>query len=129
MPSYTLQGKAETGGTVTPLRQPARTTVADSRTAERAGLDELRSEIRGYLRMMQAFPTQDPDQVLLQISGFHARAAEIRSYLVSNESRLAQALRTKEVEPFLDHCDFQFRIHSRLQSIREMDFKISGGQV
>lgn len=97
------------------------------RKSEGLLIDALRSELDSFWTTVRKFQYMDVTEVLLALSAFSARAAEIRSNVMRSESRKLNAFRTREIDPFLDHCDFQFRIHSRLQSIREMEFKMSGG--
>lgn len=85
-------------------------------------LDEIYSEIAG-------FPGMEPDQVLLSCSGWLARLVGIRADLQRSGSHRANALRTKEIDPLMEGLDMQFKIHSRLISVRELDFKVSGAQV
>lgn len=75
------------------------------------------------------FPNMEPDQVLLFISGWLARLTGIRAVLQRSGSTRANSLRTKEIDPLIDALDQQFKIHSRLIAMRELDFKVSGAQV
>lgn len=99
------------------------------RSAQRSNLDRLRDELDGYFATMQKFEALDPVEVMFLISAMSARVAELRSHMVRQESRSANAFRTKELEPFLEECERQFKIHSRIQSMRDMEFRMSGGQV
>lgn len=94
-----------------------------------SGLQALQQELAGYLRSMQEFPSWDTDEVMRALSAMAARAAEIRLFCVRDNGAKANAFRTKEIDPFLDQCDFQFKVHSRIQSVREMEFRMAGGQV
>lgn len=78
---------------------------------------------------MRKFQVMDIAEVLLSLSAFSARAAEMRAQLVRVDNRRAAAFRTKEVEPLLEEVDRQFRIHSRLQAVRQMEWDSSKGQV
>jgi hypothetical protein len=69
----------------------------------------------------------EPDQIMVTLAGISARVIEIRANLVRREDRISQKLRTMEVEPLVDECDRQFKLWSRIQSIRELDWKMSGG--
>lgn len=95
-----------------------------------------RARIRGYMlelddiyALLPQFPTYEPDQVLLLISGWLARMTGIRADLQRSGTTRANTLRTKEVDPLIEALDQQFKIHSRLIAMRELDFKVSGAQV
>lgn len=82
-------------------------------------LDDIYANLPG-------FPGMEPDQVLLMCSGWLARLTGIRADLQRAGTAKANALRTKEIDPLIDALDQQFKIHSRLISMRELDFKITG---
>lgn len=87
-----------------------------------------RIEFDSYYQQMHLFREMEIDEILMALSAFSARASEIRSHLVRVDNRLNTAFRTKEVDPFLTEVDRQFRTWSRIQAVREMDFRLSGGQ-
>ena len=88
----------------------------------------MQGELDAYYVLMKQFNLMDTAEVLQQLSSWSARASEMRTQLVRVESRKSNAFRTREVDPFLDECDRQFKIHSRLQSLRELDWKMASGQ-
>lgn len=88
-----------------------------------------RSELDSFYAQMRKFESMHVQDVFMCLSAFSARAAEIRTQLCRDDSRKALSFRTKEVEPFLNDCEFQFKVHSRNQSVREMEFKLSGGAI
>lgn len=92
-------------------------------------LESWRAELDVYYEEMQKFEGMDPVEVFLRLSAFSARFSEIRSRVVRTENRRFISFRTQEIEPFLDECDRQFRIHSRIQSTRDLEFRLSGGHV
>lgn len=102
----------------------------DSRGQRALGtkLDSWRQELGGYFAEMQEFQNMAPDDVFLRLSAFSARASEIRYEITQTDNRRHQSFRTQGIDPFLEECDRQFRIHSRIQSVRDMEFKLSGGQ-
>lgn len=112
-------------GGAAPAVSPA---VVAAPVPERAQIERLRGELDGYYRAMQGFVSLEPDQVMLQLSAFSARASEIRTHLSRSDGRLSNAFRTREIEPFIDECDRQFKLHSRILSQRELDWRISAGQ-
>jgi hypothetical protein len=89
----------------------------------------LRKELDGYYETIVQFPEMEPDQVLLAVSGISARLVYIRAQLLRSGAMKAQKLRTSEIEPLIEHLERQFRVHSRLISMRQLDFQLSGGQV
>lgn len=98
------------------------------RDQERPVIAAYRREIDEYIEQIQSFHMAEPDQVLLAVSAVTARLVAIRVELQRSGSQRANKLRTSEVDPILDHLDQQFRIHSRLLAMRDLDFRMSGGQ-
>lgn len=86
-------------------------------------------EITGYVAQMTAWHTMEPDEVLLACSAYSARLSEMRVYLQRKGSQYCKQLLSREVDPLLGQIEFQFRVHSRLLSSRELDLRMSGGQV
>lgn len=91
-------------------------------------ITNYQSELDAYFGVMTQFNMMDPAEVMMKLSSFSARASEMRAQLIRVDSRRSTAFRTREVDPFLEECDRQFKIHSRLQSFRELDWKMAGGQ-
>src|SRR4051812_39893942 len=120
MAKYALEGAVQT----TSPDGPATSSVAfydDLTGRHKDHIDAVRHELDGYYGEMKDFAGCEPDEIFMKLAGWSARASEIRSQLVRQEGRRAQALRTREVEPFLDEIDRQFRLHSRVQAVREWD--------
>lgn len=92
-------------------------------------IENLRSEIDSYMEQMQTFPGLPSDEIFLMLSAWTARATELRIQLSRSDTQKARSFNSKEIDPFLDECERQFRFHSRVQSYREQEFKLSGGQV
>ena len=95
---------------------------------ERRAIERLRVELNEYYEMLKLFHQQEPDQVLLQVSGISARLVEMRAILMRSGSQRANKLRTSEVDPLLDNLRLQAQLHSRLIAVRTLDFQMSGGQ-
>lgn len=92
-------------------------------------LESLRNELDEYYTNMVEFRYQDPREILLMLSGYRARASQIRTFLLRNEERgPMQSFRTKELDPFRDECEFQFKLWSRLISAAQIDWEMSRGQ-
>lgn len=96
--------------------------------AEKSRVDNVLDELDAYYRSMKEFNDIEATEVLQALSSFSARASEIRSQLQRVDSKRSYALRTKHIDPFIEECDRQFKIHSRIQSIRETDYKLARGQ-
>ena len=96
---------------------------------QRDWITSFQGELDQYYAEMQDLCVMDPVEVFMKLSAFSARVSEMRSQLVRVDSRRSSSFRTKEVEPFLDECDRQFKIHSRIQAFREMELKMMGTQI
>lgn len=88
-------------------------------------------ELNHYYGRIKEFETSDPEDVLRELSGISARLTEMRANCqrLAGQSRgsVADRIRTKEIDPLLEECDRQFKLHSRLQAIREFDLRMAGG--
>lgn len=85
------------------------------------------SEVDDYLRLLQTFGSAEPDEVLRQVSAVTARLTYLRVQLIREGGQRANRLRTQELDPLMENLDMQFKIHSRLISVRQMDWDISKG--
>lgn len=88
----------------------------------------LKVELDGYYAVILGYESQEPDQVLLSISGILSRLTGMRAQLWRANTGRAQNFRTREVDPLIEGLDMQFKVHSRLISMRELDFKMTGPQ-
>lgn len=86
-----------------------------------------RSELDSYFARMKDFSVIEPDEVFRELSAMSARVSEIRGYLVRSQTRLANTFRTQEIDFFLQECDRQFKLYSRIMAIRTLDWEISRG--
>ncbi len=94
-------------------------------SSETSAIRGFQDELDSYYASMRAFSDRDVVDIFQAVAAFSARACEIRSGLVRHESRRAAAFRTRELEPFLEACDFQFRVFSRIQAVRTMEADLS----
>lgn len=101
--------------------------VDPAKSDEGAVILAARSELDGYYVQMRAFDAMDVTDIFQKVAAWSGRAAELRSHLVRQESRRAATFRTRELEPFLEQLDFQFRVYSRLQSVRQMEADLARG--
>lgn len=91
-------------------------------------LVRMRREIDEYVKVMLGFAQLDPQEVLIQVSAIAARLNAMRIELHRLGNSPATHLRTKEVDPLIGAMDTQFKIHSRLLTAREFEFRLAGGQ-
>ncbi len=86
-----------------------------------------KKEIAGYYETMYEFVNMDSLTVFQNLSQFSARASEMRSRIPANAARDVNNFRIKIIDPFIEECDRQFKLHSRIQAIMEMEARMSGG--
>jgi hypothetical protein len=91
-------------------------------------LENFRDEIFEYYRVMKEFNDMEASEVFRALSAFSARASEVRAVLMQMASKRGDALRLRLIDPFLDECDRQFKVHSRLVAIQEADMRLAGGK-
>jgi hypothetical protein len=92
-----------------------------------ATLDQYRTELAEYRAAMCTYHCTDSDIVMGTISAHHARVAEIRSDLQYMAGKDANDLRTKQVDPFLNELEFQFKVTSRRLAGLESEARLAGG--
>lgn len=128
MPEFELEESTvvRRNGSVPVLPAP---TLSNVSSDERGLLQAYLSELDVYYEAVKEFHGQEPDIVMQQIAAFSGRLCEIRAKLQRIGSTRANQLRTREVDPLMDQMNFQYTIASRLQSVREHEFKMSGGGV
>lgn len=92
-------------------------------------IEPLRTELTGYRTEMCKLKGHTTREVMVLLSGWHARATVMRAQASRSESRRANAFRTQEVDPFIEACDFQFRIWSRVQAFDSDEMRMARGQI
>lgn len=97
--------------------------------APQNSVEGWRNEVDAYYVRMRDFGTIETDEIFAELAAFSARASEIRGWLVRSQTRASNSFRTQEIDPFISECDRQFKLWSRYQAVREMDFRLSGGGV
>lgn len=90
-------------------------------------IDAWRAELDEFYASMQQFESYEVDEIFMRLAAFSARASEIRTNLVRMQSRASNALRTQEIDPFLTECDRQFKLWSRIQAVKTLDWEITRG--
>lgn len=88
----------------------------------------IQSEINDYLTRLKELNSQPATEVFMTLSAISARLAEIRNRLVRTETRRFVALRTREVDPLIEEVDRQFKMHSRIASVRQMEWDATTGR-
>lgn len=126
MAEFELEDGAGTRRGSTPVLPPA-SGIPGLTLDERSQLQAYLHELDQYYAMIKNFEHEEPDVVLLACSGISARLTEIRAKLQRSGSARATQLRTREIDPLIEEIREQFKIHSRILSAREFDFKLSGG--
>lgn len=91
-------------------------------------IDDVRQEIDDAFGDIRLFYQQEPDEVMRLVSGHLARLAEISKEIrrIESTARQWKPIRTNELDPTVDELWRQFQIASRLLTVRELDFKVSG---
>lgn len=111
------------------LRSVAPVTETRLETDARQWMDAIRSELDAYYGLVKEWATSEPDIVLQEISAISARLTEVRAQLNRDNGQRANRLRISEIDPLIEQLEFQFKVHSRIQAVREMDFRMSGGGI
>lgn len=86
-----------------------------------------RQELDDFYSIMAEFSGYEVDEILAHLSSFSARMSAIRTQIVRSESRSLNSFRTKEIDPFLEECDRQYKIWSRQQAVRQFDWEVTRG--
>lgn len=122
---------------IVPVGQPveaARTPFTGPDTSKKFGalgsIDDVRVEVDDAFSDMRQFHQMEPDEVMRICSGHSARMSELRVQIqrIEDVHRQWKPVRTREVEPTLEELKQQYLIASRLQSVRELDWRMSVGQ-
>lgn len=106
-------------------KAPAKTI---STNASNDNLNGWMKELDGYYQEMQDFKNCEPDEIFMSLSAWTSRASHMRSMIHRSQSKIQQAFRTKQVDPFIDECDRQFKIWSRVFSVQTLDWNMQRGQ-
>ena len=93
-------------------------------------LEAWQRELDAALKVMQKFKSMNHADIFIQLAGYTARASSMRSMVVRMpENRRLVAFRTKELDPFIEECERQFKYWSRAFSVQALDWEISKGAV
>ena len=93
-------------------------------------IDSVREEIDDAFADMKTFIQNEPDQAMRIASGHSARLSELRVKIMRVEDfhREWRSVREREIEPCIVELERQWRNASRLQSCRELDWKMESGE-
>jgi hypothetical protein len=105
---------------------PVRSSTRETKVLTK--LTEFEDEIDGYYDIMVEFKEMDSGEILEALSAFTARASQIRANLIRQDNRTIQAFRTKQLDPFIEECERQFKVWSRFISVRQFEWESSRGQ-
>lgn len=88
--------------------------------------ERLQEEIDSYYELMRKFESEDmhPNDVFMYLSAWTARMSEVKGQLWRSNSAETSQIRIREVEPFIQECERQFKYHSRRFSGMEFDAKL-----
>lgn len=86
----------------------------------------LQEELDHYYVIMRTFKDgkRPPSEIFLCLSGWTARLSEVKGQLHRENTALASQLRIREVEPFIEECERQYKYHSRRFSGMEFNAKL-----
>lgn len=87
----------------------------------------LQGEVDSYYEAMSLFAQMDLSEILMRLAAISARASAVRCQVVRTESRRMAAFRVRELDPLIEEVDRQFKIWSRLQAVRSMEWDMSRG--
>lgn len=87
---------------------------------------KFREELDSYYQEMKTFDPYDLADIFLKLASWSARVSEIRGLLYRMDNRVNTAFRTREIDPFLNEVDRQFRTYSRIEAIRQAEYKMMG---
>ncbi len=93
-------------------------------------IDSVREEIDDSFADMKTFHNREPDEIMRICRGHSARLSELKVKILRIEDyrREWKNVRTREIEPTLDELKDQWQNASRLQSVRELDWRMEMGQ-
>lgn len=106
-------------------------TPRSSRTSssEMQQIQMWRTEIASYhTELLEKVDGQDPDEIMVWLSGASARLAEMRSQSWDMRTPAASQLRSRHIDPMTSEIDRQFSIASRRLAHMEWELRMTRGQ-
>jgi hypothetical protein len=94
-----------------------------------ASITEVRQEVDDAFADMKTFLSRNPDEIMRIARGHSARLSELRVRIMRCEDSTPQwrSVRQREIEPCLEELREQYACASRLESVRELDWKMESG--
>lgn len=92
---------------------------------ELAYVEAVRIEVDGYMVHLKRLSSLLPEEVFTILSGISARVVELRIQCWRSESRRLSGLRVHELDPIIEEIDRQFRVHSRIQAVRDFELNMT----
>lgn len=87
-------------------------------------ISSWREELAGYWGEMQEFSEiRDVEIILRKLSAYSSRAGYMHFATVRSPNQQVNNFRTKEVDKFLEGCEMQFRIFSRIAAVNKMEME------
>ena len=99
---------------------------------KRGGLtiQDLRDELDSFYQEMATFYRMDAASILQRLAAYSARMSYVRTLIMrQKEIRDLTNFRIKELDPFLEETDRQFRIWSRVISVQQDEWKQAAGTI
>lgn len=123
-PGFTPPSAALVQGALIPMP-----TLTERNPVVGASISEVRTEVDDAFADMKTFIGRQPDEIMRIARGHSARLSELRVLIIRVEDQFPQwrAVRTREIESALDELRDQFLCASRLESVRDLDWKMEGG--
>lgn len=87
----------------------------------------IHEELGGYLAEMRSWNADCVFEALQSLASMNARAAEIRHRLHAANNPRSRSFRDGELRDFFETCEFQFKVYSRLQAVRQSEFDLARG--
>lgn len=90
-------------------------------------LEAVQSELTNFYQELVDLKTRTPREILETLSTMTARSLQIRAQIMRAEDKALTNFRTKELDPFVEECDRQFKIWSRILTSDKLDWDMSRG--
>lgn len=91
-------------------------------------IENYQIELDAYYGSLKSLNAMDPSAAFQTLSSISARVSEMRSQVMRVDSVRCTQFRTRQIDPFLEEVDRQFRTQSRIQTIRDLDYRVSRGE-
>jgi hypothetical protein len=86
-------------------------------------IQDFRNELDDFYKEIALFYQMDSVAILQRIAAYTARMSYVRALIMrQREVRELTNFRIKELDPFLEEVDRQFRVWSRIVTIQQREF-------